>query len=441
MPLSAVSSQADAPEWDNVGRMIGDATIVALSEAAHEIAEPLEFRNQLLRYLVEKKGFTAIALESGLTESRLVNNFVREGAGDLATVAAEGISWNLGELAQNQALVRWLRDYNADPRNTQKVHFYGFDVPGSPGESGARRNLQTALTEALKYVDRVDSTASAAFHARLDPLLPSLRFDLYRPMEGPSYGRLSQAQRDALTAIVADLIGSFERREADYLAASSADDYEWAYRAAIGARQLDGWLRSIPLGWQPSSSAEGFPRFLSAADDVRDRAQADNLDWIIKREGSSGKALIYAARYHVSTAPVKAHWYGPKDADHPKQEVMGTYLRQRFGKKLVTIGHLMSGGEIGSEGSRCSLIAVPGSFDALVSKLNVPVFMLHLRTAPAEITCWLVQEHVIGHGDWVLSLAIGRAFDVLFYTDTVHPAAVGTLVDCRRIPVEGCIPS
>jgi erythromycin esterase len=103
----------------------------------------LEFRNQVLRYLVQEKGFTAIALESGLVESRKVYDYVRGGAGELASVLAEGISWTFDRLPQNATLVSWLKDYNSDPQHTCTVNFYGFDVPGSP-RSWRRLGISTA---------------------------------------------------------------------------------------------------------------------------------------------------------------------------------------------------------------------------------------------------------------------------------------------------------
>lgn len=80
-------------------------------------------------------------------------------AGDLATTLAQGISWTFDRLPQNEALVRWIRSYNADPSHRRKINFYGFDVPGSPGNPAANRGLRTALDETLRSLDRVDSTS------------------------------------------------------------------------------------------------------------------------------------------------------------------------------------------------------------------------------------------------------------------------------------------
>jgi erythromycin esterase len=414
-----------------LGRMIGDATVVAATEAVHLGAEPLEFRNRLLKYLVEEKGFTAIAIESGIVEGRTVDDYVHGGPGELSAILAGGISWTFDRLPQNEALVRWLRQYNADPRHARKISFYGFDVPGSPGNPKAKRGLEIALTEALGFLDCVDSAAARDLRFRLDPLLKSLRFDPGRAHDALGYDRLRQPDRDVLTAAIADLIELLERREAAYTAASSTDDYDWACRAAIGARQIDNWLRRTPLDWQPAHSTLDLhseqSKFLSVAADTRDRAQADNLDWIIRREGPGGKVLVYAARYHLSAAPVMTSWGSSAGEPSQEQEVAGTYLHRRFGKRFVNIGNLIGTVDIVcGEDTQQLAFASPGSFEELASQVGSPSFLLDLRTAPPQIANWLGQVSLLAQG---ARLALGKAFDIVFYVDTVTSACGQQLTD------------
>jgi erythromycin esterase len=405
--------------------MIGDATVAAVSEAVHGASEPLGFRNRLLQYLVAEKGFTAIAIESGIVESRELHEFVRHGVGDLDAMVAQGISWTFDELPQNRAMVRWLTQYNADPGHTRKVNFYGFDVPGSPANSKATRGLDTALIASLRYLERVDEGAHTAFRRRIASFLPSVHFDIQRPAHRPGYDRLSATERDTLTAIVADLVTLFERQEAQYTAATSRDDYEWAHRAVTGARQADSWLRQLPLGWTPSSEPIRFPSehtaFLSNATDVRDRAQADNLDWVLRQEGPLGKVLVFAHRYHLSSTPVKAQWWLPQDMRH---QVMGTYLRRRLGSRLVTFGNLVGKGDVECAGfSQTLQQAPPESIDGLAGEVGHARFLLDLRAAPEPVASWLKREHTVGQGGDALRLEVGTAFDILCYIDIVSPAA------------------
>jgi erythromycin esterase len=425
VPLSGVTASQQTKDLRPLSEMIGDASIVALSEGGHAGAEPLEFRNRVFQYLVEENGFTAIAIESGIVEGRRLHDYVL-GGGDLRESLTQGLSWTFDRLPQNEALVRWIREYNSNPRVTRKINIYGFDVPGSPGNPMANRGTETALTEALNYLSRVDPNAAGPLRSRVGALLPRLQFNPAQPA-GTAYHTLSSAERDQVTATIADVIALIERRQAVYIAASSSMDYEWAHRAAIGARQVDGWLRNIPVGWQPSMdfrSAE-WRSFFSPATDVRDRAQADNVDWVVKQEGASGKVMLFASIYHLSTAPVKSLAADIDPASVPRQEVAGTYLRRRFGDRLFTIGNVLGHGKFGCAGFTVGLERSPReSLDGLIGELGVPLFLLDLRAAPAPVMRWLAQDRPLGHSDRLL-LPVGNAFDALFYVDTVTEACPG----------------
>ena len=429
--LVALSTVEAGRPWDDLGRlgeMIEGATIVALGEGVHYAAEPLLFRNRLVQYLVQEKGFTAVAIESGIVESQVLHEYVRGGPGEVEAVLAQGIGWTFDRLPQNRALLEWLHAHNASARHSRKVNLYGFDVSGSPGNARARRGVDTALVEALRYLASVDREAALPLQAHLDPILPNLRFDPHRSPDAAGYDRLAQAERDALTAGIAELIGLIERREAQYIATSGVHAYRWGQRAAIGARQVDSWLRQIPRDWRPSSAPLRLPndnaQFLLTAEELRDRAQADNLEWIVQQEGPSGKILVFGHRYHISAAPVKRDYGDGRESHH---QAAGTYLRRRLGTRLVTIGNLIGHGKFGGLDYTLELARAPAdSIDGIGSRVGAPMFLLDLRTAPAAAAEWLDcerrREHSFAHGRQVFQLSVGKAFDILFYIDTITPA-------------------
>jgi len=427
--LPPVHSEYDL---DVFGQMVGDAQVVALSEAMHGAAEPLEFRNRAIEYLVRQKGFTAVAIESGIVEGRRIYDYVRAGEGDFDSVLAEGLSWTFDQLPQNRALIRWLRQFNASSGCLRKVNFYGYDVAGSPGETRARRGLRTALSEALEFLRQVDNRAGSRFDARLGTLIQHIHFDLCSSQTAPTYEKLSSGQRDFLTATIADLIALFERRSETYSERASPREYEWAYRAAIGARQADSWLREIPVGWYPTSPPARFPsqqtQFLAAATEVRDRAQADNLGWILAQEGPNGKLIVFGHRYHVSAAPVRATWSGKCP-----QAVMGVHLRRLLGPQLVTVGSLVAAGEINGEEFQQTLQKAGGDrLDGIVGSLGSDHCLLDLRQAPPAVARWLEKEHLLAAvplGDQQDSMAVpvSRAFDLLHFIRNVTPAYRGPI--------------
>ena len=396
---------------ENFDQMLGDATVVAIGESGHGVAEPLLFRNSVFRYLVEAHGFTAIAIESGMVEGRVVHDYVRDGRGEIGEVLAQGIARDFRDFPQNEALVRWMREYNANPSNTRKIDFYGFDMSGWP--PSFPEDTKLALGTALDYLETVDGTSAASFRERVDSFIPSIYVD----WTGGGYSSLSQADRDVLTGIITDLVSLIASNEARFTAASSAADYEWGYRAAIGARQTDSWLRRIPVGFVRTRSPRGaaeYAAFRDGQDDLRDRFQADNLEWLMKQQGPSGKTLVFASNFHMDANAARPNG--------DLRDAAGTHLRRALGDRLLTIGNLNDGGEVGcgdfyySEES-----TTPGSIDALVGPLDDRSFLLDLRTAPAPVKSWIEGRNptITVAGDF--SFRPG-AFDVLFYLHKVTPA-------------------
>jgi erythromycin esterase len=427
--LDSFDPQAPVGHLASVGDMIAEASVVTLSEGVHGAAEPLAFRNQMFRYLVEHKSFTAIAIESGIVESRHVHDHVRTGRGDITAVLKHGISWTFDRLPQNAQLIRWMSDYNSRRHPKRKINFYGFDIPGSPGESRANRGVDTALNEVMDYLRRVDHSMAMAFQERLQPFKNRMYFDWRESENLRGYAGLAAPERDTLTCIVADLVDRLERCEARYRSGDSNESYEWAYRAGVGARQVDAWLRQTPHPGQPAPRTQGPASAIALPGDVRDRAQADNLRWIVDREGPAGKVLVFAHRYHLSESAVHANWIGSEP-----REVMGTYLRAPFGERLVTIGNLIGhgevecAGEVCCDGTRQTLGPIPpGSMDDIAKEVGVPAYFLDLRAAPLAVTDWLSQVRPLGRGtlggaEDVLDVPAGDAFDILFYLDHVTPA-------------------
>jgi erythromycin esterase len=404
-PLSTGAVVAERSDLQSLRGMIGNATIVAFGEGGHGVAEYLEFRNRLFQYLVEQLGFTTIAIESGITEGQLVHDYVLNGSGDIETVLADGFSWTSDRFPQNQALVRWMREYNAGPNHPRKVQFYGFDVPGSPGNDGVKRRPRTALDEALKYLDGVDPDAAAAQWRRVSSFPNTLA----------QYGQLSQADRDQLTAAIGDVISLFERRETAYMAASSPQAYQWGYRSAIGARQVDAYFRRIPIGWTMRDPWS----WLDEAHAVRDRAMADNLRWVSDELGPDGKMMIFAARFHIAAAALS---YSTPMMQITRHSSLGTYLRRRYGGRLLTIGTLLGPDKYAGQCRTERSPAPAGSIEWLLSQLNSQMFILDLRAAPPSVASWLNQTHDLWDGEGTMSTEAGKAFDIVFFSSRETPA-------------------
>jgi erythromycin esterase len=404
----SLTSNDDWSDLEPLRAMLGSATLVSLGEGLHGSAEPLQFRNRLFQFLVEQGGFTAITLESGITESYAVNEYVRGGSGDPLELTSHGITNGLGTFPQQAQLVRWMHEYNLDARHARKIEFYGMDLSGFPGEPGAPFDL------ALGYLKRVDPNQAARLGERIAPMLPYLKLD--RLAEGgKQYSQLPEPQRDAVTAIVADLIAAFEINEGAYIRATSERDYELAHRAAVAARQVDDYLRQVPVGWTVRQGAQAILGTVA----VSDRAKLDNIEWLKARQGRDGKVLVFTHLGHAAPTAVSVQ-LGASPAT-PLPPLVGTYLKRRHGAQLVTIGHFFAQDVTGCGERRDP--APEHSLEALFASLGKAAFVLDLRTAPPAVRERLKPLHDLYGQRPVHSLRIDEGVDVVLFTQRATNAS------------------
>lgn len=403
--IAVYPANSTAKDRRKLKALIGDARIVSLGEAIHGAAEPLEFRNWLFQSLAQDFGFTAIAIESGLTDSYPANHYVQGGDGDAAEIAQSSITFGLGAFPQQAALLSWMRDFNA--AHDRELDFFGMDVSSTPAEDGS------GLEAALAYLNRVAPDATETFRSRLAPHMGQLKIGRMEDDPG-HYAYLAETDRDMVSALIADLITSFEINEGAYIEATSARDYALAYRAAISARHSDAYLRQFPYQWTPQSG----PVFSSVA--VADRAKTENIEWILDQQGPGGKIMLFAHDGHAATTPVTIR-LGP-DTELSLPPMFGRYLPRRYGEALLTIGHLAGAAAMACDGSEAQP-APADSLEGVLSKARKGAFLIDLRDAPDAIKRRFDIEHPLFGLTPVHSMNLAEGFDVIYFTQLATRAA------------------
>lgn len=401
VPLQDFPSNAATAE--RVGDIVGSARMVSFGEPAHGAHEPLAFRNRLFQFLVEHRGFTAIALESGFNEARLVNDYVLGGEGDPREIARAGLTWGFGGFAENVELLQWMRAYNADRVRGRQVRFYGIDLTG--GDSAARfAKSSLALEDALSYLTRADARLAARAREAVAPFVDRFSLEKYRS--------LSADERRALQSAIEDVIALFSAARRRLIAASSESEYEWALRSIIVAKQLETLFRLSPA----NVSATGVVAEFQQAAAARDAAMADNALWSLQREGPSGRVLVFAHNAHIMNAPLRG---GLWNVYAQPPSVMGQHLRTTLGKDLVIIGTSSSTNGPG-------LPAAPSeaaSIDAALARLGLPHFILDLRAAPHTTIPWLQHlQSLRANFTTEMEVSLPDAFDALVYFDQLRAA-------------------
>jgi erythromycin esterase len=307
IPLATLDPTAPLDDLDPLADLLGDARVVAVGESAHFLREYTALRHRLLRFLVERCGFTAFGLESGFSEGRAVDAWVRGGPGDLETVSRAGITNRMGG-AELRGQLRWMRSAG--------VPYVGLDVPGSSASPmAALRNvrafLEPADPPALPLVDRLIEQVGA--YADEHALVSTDR-----------YTALDRAERDAITAGLAGLAARL-----DALPRGAVDDRATARHELRLAVLLDQTLRGHAAMALDGDTAQ-------AAASPRDRAMAETVLHTLDRGGPGTRIVVGAANGHIQRIPYVLPW-GPV-------HVTGTHLADALGDDYVAIAGTATAG-------------------------------------------------------------------------------------------------
>jgi erythromycin esterase len=402
---TAIRVNPDAPEVAAIEALVGPARVVALGEPTHGAPELLAFRNRLFRVLVERLGFTAIALETGFTEAHAINRFVLGGPGDAATVARIHLSWGFGEFAGNHELLQWMRDYNANPSSGRKIRFYGIDLTGA--KHGAFPDALRAIDFALEYLASVDPAAANEYRKRLNPFLS--RFSSYE------YLSLSQSERSAFREGLASLEKAVRLRKLAHEAGTDQQAHEWARHSIVVARQL---MRMFDVSPPPGP---GLSPHAWRTVQARDAAMAENLRWVLSQERSGGRVLVFAHNAHVISSTLQG---GVWSVFRQPPAAMGKALRGTLRGDLVVIGTSLGVGAPASENGLGSERRNSYTVDRALASLGERSFILDIRRASSTgpVNNWLSRSQSLrANESTFMTVVPATAFDALYMLD--HPPA------------------
>jgi erythromycin esterase-like protein len=297
--------------------MFGDAKVIGISEGTHGMIEPLNFRNELLKLLVEEKRIGAIAFESGLVEGKLIYDYVNGKKVSLDTVMLKGVTCGFGEFEVNRELLIWLREYNLTLAEHEKIHMYGYDIPGC-ASNPFLENARVGFDYALDYLDKMDSINSEVQRSLLSPLVAKLRVSDNQEDNRPSYLDIDSTGWNSILGVLLDLAQIIETNEKEYVAISGLEEYLWAQRSVFCAEQNVKFLQG--LGNADSNFSP------------REKGQLENVRWIVEREKGRNVALFA----HLAHLAKELH---SKTTNSLPELMAGEYLAAEYGEDYCVIGN------------------------------------------------------------------------------------------------------
>ena len=385
IPLRTTDPVQTIDDLEPLHGVIQGANVVGLGEATHGTREFFQMKHRLVRFLVEREGFSLFAIEASLPEAEAVNRYVVAGEGDAQTALA-GLHFWTWDTYEVLALIEWIRSWNTDPAH-QQVKFYGFDCQHSAA----------AAAGVMRYLAHVDAKAAAHFQ----PPLESAR----RGDAAPS-GLTALDSSDVMTNIQ-EMLNEFDRNKAAWSAVSGAEEWERNRRFGEVLRQSwdirNGGLRN------------------------RDRYMAENILWIGRREPER-KMVVWAHNGHVE-----------RTAGH-----MGGYLSLRLGDGYRSVGFVFGKGQFrakpapGSPEVRTITVSDEGAgeLDQALLAVSMPLVALDFKSAIAPIHGPISMREfgaLAVNPRQRVQRDVARAFDFLiFVRDTTAARPTPTGVRPRR---------
>lgn len=331
--------------------------LLGFGEALHGGEDILILRNRLFQHLVEAHGYSAIAIESSFPRARVVNDYIADrGPASYEALQDIGFSYGFQGLDANRELVEWMRQYNASTSQRTQLRFYGFDSPTSAVNTDSPRHT---LHFVLDYLALFGGDSGQQRRERIDALLGA-DADWENPAASmdPTQAVGLSAGATALRVETEDLISELHIRRPELIARSDADQYWEALQYASVARQL--------LNYHAVLARQADER-LAELLGIRDAMMADNLAYIVARECSRGKVLVFAHNSHLQRG--KVQWQ--LGAQVIEWWPAGAHLNEIFGAHYAVIGS-------GVGVSEANGIGQPevGTLEALLTSLPDPALFI-----------------------------------------------------------------
>lgn len=349
-----------ADDFQPLMDLIGDARLVLIGEASHGTHEFYHTRAMLTRRLVMEKGFNAVAAEADFPDAYRVNCYVK-GVGDDAD-ADDALgdfkrfpTW-MWRNAVVYDFVEWLRQYNANRQNVEKVGFYGLDL----------YSLHASMKAVIDYLNEHDPEAAKRARYRYscfedfseDPQVYgyAASFGLDQSCEGQVLNQLLELQERAASYISRD---GLVQEDAFFYAEQNA-------RLAVNAEE---YYRSMFKGRVSTWN-------------LRDQHMSETLDALmthLDRQVGRSKIVIWAHNSHLGDA--RATQMGEEGELN-----LGQLARENHEHETVLVGFSTYQGTVtaaadwGADAERKRVRpGLPRSFEELFHNIGVPDFLLTLR--------------------------------------------------------------
>lgn len=337
---------------------IGDASLVLLGEATHGTHDFYALRAEITRALIERNGFSAVAIEGDWPDTYRVNRYVQgtDGAVNPREALAGFLRFPTW-MWRNTAVARfvgWLRERNAattDP--TQRAGFYGLDL----------YSLHTSMRAVVEYLEKHDPEAARSARESY------ACFEEFGHDTDTYAWATAQLGRDTCEDAVARQLVALRERRAALLqrdGMNAGDEFFHAEQNARLAQNAEHYYRTMFKGHVASWN-------------VRDQHMAETLEQLLAHlhgRGQAPKVVVWAHNSHLGDA--RATYMGEIGELN-----LGQLVREQHGRDAKLIGFTTYTGTViaasdwGEPGEvKRVRPALTGSYEALFHETGLARFLL-----------------------------------------------------------------
>ncbi len=303
IPFAETEVVGDERDLESVLGIVGDARVIALGEGHHNIRQFHTMRNRIVQFLVRRGHISAVVLETGLAESKPIYDYVLGRTDEVSW--RDGLSFIAWQHQETIDLIEWLRHWNTNRPADEQIRFYGNDWVG------VRGSWLPSLDFVLDYMESVDPYYASTWGLRIKPIVRAFSAQAGDSLSDALastllYQALPAAQRDQLELLLNKAVRRMKSLRMRYLETSALDDYDWALRILINYQQTKAFLDSLaflPQGAEPVEEVESDPMRQYLFSGGRDGLMAENLIWILEREGANSRLAYHAANVHIQRTP------------------------------------------------------------------------------------------------------------------------------------------
>ncbi len=294
-PLPAIDDPDFAAGFDR----FADRRVVMLGEASHGTHEFYAARAAITRRLVERHGFTIVAVEGDWPDAAAYDRYIRGKAArtNLSAPFQRFPTW-MWRNTVIPGLLRDLQQVNEGREEDGQVGFYGLDI----------YNMHASIEAVLAYLDENDPDAAATARERYGCLTPW-------QSDPATYGRA--AMRSGFAECEQPVVQQC-REMLEGALGQNADSFGAAMNARLVA-SAERYYRVMYYG-----GAESW--------NLRDSHMAETLEHLLEQRGPSSKAVVWAHNSHIGDA--RATDMGQVRGEHN----IGQLAREKWGDEVALVG-------------------------------------------------------------------------------------------------------